>query len=1060
MSLTIYTVSDPATVGSVMTSMAMFFSQDSWVGGALKLALICSLLAILAKGVLAREGLRLDVMLIQLLVVMAAFIPKTTVVIEQFDNNAPVRVVDDVPYAIAFPGAIAGAFALYMTQKIETVMSGVNGKYIAPSGELDPFMPARVLMQIATAPLDPARHVDPNLTQTLYYASRYCGKPELMNIEFAQTANGFVKFADALNSDGTPTFIYSKNHPYRPGVPSGQVATCADVATYIRDIGLQLASQDTVMFKSTLDGIARTSDSKRYSENQTGTQTTKEWVDLLPELNRVAPAHAALDNLAVANLMTYTILKQTARDSRNPIDEIVEIQRDTGLFQWAKEESSQALMVTTTAPKFMDILFFIFIAATPIVMFVVAANPATGLKVAAGYVLFGLWTQSWIPMLAIINGWYQAEIQGFAAPGVEGLTPEYLSSLMRHVHTATIAASNMLQSAPYMMFAIMTGSMFAMSNMIAKAAPSGGASAGGESGSGTGGSSGKGPMAIGGGALVGNQINPGAQLQGLQQAQALAGGQSGIRDLNSRGDANSVVMGQPTLGSGGDVSAGVAAATETSAALRSSLGKQFARAAKDSASLAKASSSYVRGDQLAQAMKAAGFDATYKSATDSVVGEGFNYSMKDGFQSQSQAVFGGKGDLSLGGGVGGGGFNFKAAAALAAALNKIATDVQALEHGRKQEGGTKATSGEGITGRTGKSASEGVGGGSGADFKEMAQKAKEMSDTFQAIAQQSQSLDQADKLTQTASNSGNAGTSAQLKFGDIANLYGTKHNTASGNAEGARQKVIAAIGGELGMKLGEQIKQNQDKLRSANTGATNALSEDQIAAVAALQALETMKNQSGNAGKLEALSGMARLAAAAGAHDASPAISQLAQAENVFKGVTDNLASMDKEVRPTADQAAAGAAAATSDGANEAHRQKVEAQQDSDKGRAAATYGSAVGGVGRVDAEGRKAKQAQDGSGFIPQFMRAMDTSGMMLEAGQRQSMRPTIPDMASSGARVMGSEAKFVKQGQAEGSDRTQRADQAPSRAAVKDIYGPLMDRKERKLMPLMNVEQRKAFH
>ena len=135
MALTIYTVSDPAVVGSVMTSMAMFFGQDSWVGGALKLALIISLLVILAKGVLAREGLRLDAMLLQLLVIMVAFIPKTTVIIEQFEHNAPTHVVDDVPYAIAMPGAIAGTFALYMTQKIETVMSSVDGKYIAPSGD-------------------------------------------------------------------------------------------------------------------------------------------------------------------------------------------------------------------------------------------------------------------------------------------------------------------------------------------------------------------------------------------------------------------------------------------------------------------------------------------------------------------------------------------------------------------------------------------------------------------------------------------------------------------------------------------------------------------------------------------------------------------------------------------------------------------------------------------------------------------------------------------------------------------------------------------------------------
>ena len=43
------------------------------------------------------------------------------------------------------------------------------------------------------------------------------------------------------------------------------------------------------------------------------------------------------------------------------------------------------------------------------------------------------------------------------------MTPEYMAFFMRHAYTSTIAASNMIQQAPYLMFAIMTGSMFALS---------------------------------------------------------------------------------------------------------------------------------------------------------------------------------------------------------------------------------------------------------------------------------------------------------------------------------------------------------------------------------------------------------------------------------------------------------------------------------------------------------------------------------------------------------------------------------------------------------------------
>ena len=521
MAFTIYTVSDPATVGSVMTSMAMFFGQDSWVGSLVKLGLIISLLVIMAKGVLAREGLRLDVLLMQLVVIWVMFIPKTTVTIEQFENNAPVRVVDDVPYAIALPGAVAGSFALFMTSKIETVMSGVDGKYIKPSGEIDPFAPAKALMRIASAPLDPARHMDVNLMQTLHNAARVCGGKDTQTIRFENEKDGFTKFADSLTTPGVVT-IYNDSFPYRDSGGAGEFVTCDVARAEIAGVGAQLAANGLVSFEKTLNGIAETTLGQRYSDNHQSATNLNTWADLLPILNRVAPATAQLTSLAVANVMSYSVLSQTARNSKTAVDEIMEIQRDTGLFQWAKDESMQALMVSTTAPKFMDILFFIFIAATPIVMFVVVANPASGIKVAGAYVLFGLWTQSWIPMMAIISGWYQAEIKNFASPGVNGLTPEYLSALMRHVSTSTIAASNMLQSAPYMMFAIMTGSMFAMSSMVSKAAPSaaamgGGAGAGGAGESGGAGSS---PFLAKGGS--------GAAPSGVQQAAALAAAQAAV----------------------------------------------------------------------------------------------------------------------------------------------------------------------------------------------------------------------------------------------------------------------------------------------------------------------------------------------------------------------------------------------------------------------------------------------------------------------------------------------------------------------------------------------------
>ena len=194
MALTIYTISDPATIGAAMTSMAMFFGQDDWVGSAIKTALMLSLIFILAQGV-TRNGLRLDVMLIQLLVVWAMFLPKTTVTIEQFNNAAPPRVVDHVPYAIAYPATLAGSFAMFMTNSIETVSKSVNTDYIPVAGDMSPFTPARMLMTFTTCPMDPLSCIDKNLAETMRLGARYCPGPDMAGKNFQSSQNVLSDFA-------------------------------------------------------------------------------------------------------------------------------------------------------------------------------------------------------------------------------------------------------------------------------------------------------------------------------------------------------------------------------------------------------------------------------------------------------------------------------------------------------------------------------------------------------------------------------------------------------------------------------------------------------------------------------------------------------------------------------------------------------------------------------------------------------------------------------------------------------------------------------------------------
>lgn len=468
---TIYTVGDPSTISDALTAMSLFFGQESWVASLLQAGLMISLLLILAKGA-TRDGLRLDIIFIQMLAIWAAFIPKTTVVVEQFSNEAPAVTVSKVPYAIAIPASLAGAFAYYMTDKIETSVSSVDNYFSVTSGE-NPFTPAKMLLSFAACPQDPLMCIDQNLAETMRNAARYCSGGDLANVRFERVGNVLEAFANTMTETGQ-TIVYTSEHPYRSGGGAGEAKSCSDAKDYLLGISNSIKENNFGPFEPAVLGRLNYASINRYKANdraiETGANVNVD--DSLSLINRVADNIGKIDYVALTNVMTYSIAQSLKQNAANPIDQQVFINRDRSLFEWAQNEANDAMLVSASAPEFMDILFFIFIASTPLVMFVVASNPMSGIKVAGSYILFGIWTQSWIPMMAIVMAWYQNEIQKFLPPVGNIMTVEYMANLMRHVVTSTIAAGNMIKNAPYMTFAILAGSMFALSNMISRAMPS------------------------------------------------------------------------------------------------------------------------------------------------------------------------------------------------------------------------------------------------------------------------------------------------------------------------------------------------------------------------------------------------------------------------------------------------------------------------------------------------------------------------------------------------------------------------------------------------------------
>ena len=957
MAFTIYTVSDPATVGAALQSMAMFFGQDGWVGSAIKTGLMLSLLFILAQGV-TRNGLRLDVMLVQLLVVWAMFMPKTTVTVEQFDNAAPPRVVDDVPYAIALPASIAGAFALYMTNKIEAVMVNVDGDYLSISGGSHPFTPARALMAITMCPSDPMSCVDQNLVETMRLAARFCAGRELSTMDFRVKPDVLGAFADTMTLQAQ-VVIYDSTNPYIPGGGGGRVASCPEAAAHLRAVA-EAERAGTGTISKAMNGLANRSEIKRYNSiARAQDNTERTWDEALNDINKLRDSNSKMDSLAFANVTLYALADTMKYSASAPIDQAITLRRDSSLFEWAKTEAHQSMLVSTTAPKFMDILFFVFIASTPIVMFVVAANPAGGLKVAGSYALFGLWTQSWIPMMAIVMSWYQGEIRNISSP--VAMTPEYMAFFMRHAYTSTIAASNMIQQAPYLMFAIMTGSMFALSGMVSKAMPSGKGDASGVLKGGGGGG--------GGGSDV---MNPGAKggIPGAGMKHAIYGGQAAMAGgmtssaVGMSGDGGAAYPSLPSLSASGAVQSGASLQSEQSAAVRKQMQTQAQQAYSELAQTVQSAAQKMGGQQLAQRMTDAGVKTSFDAKTGTLTTQYGSFDVgasQSNTKGQSAAarvgLEGSAGFVVLGTGA-------KASASIAGAVNEAVNQEVRAGNGKGMRNDKSTGTTEGTSVSSGSTASSGVSGTNGSEYGNTASKAKSLQDTFSKIASQAEALDKTDKAVTQAGQTAGSQVGQEAKGGDVvtnwASQVGNRFGSSTGNDGVALDRVASIALQSLtpDQKAAFTDAAAQKMKASDAMGSSIGLSRDQVAMAAAWSTLSDMSaTASTPQQKISAQLGMAELSKAAGGADMTAGLKAVKNGLDKVSEVASNIADMGKKINGEVANAVSGADAKLNPAATDSFGKKVDADIAANKKRAEGLNARAQGGLAAVTAAGAKAQE-------------------------------------------------------------------------------------------------------
>lgn len=120
----------------------------------------------------------------------------------------------------------------------------------------------------------------------------------------------------------------------------------------------------------------------------------------------------------------------------------------------------------------MAILQFLFFAMAPIIAGVAMMQGMAGLSNLAKYLLFGAWTESWMPVAALINDYSQqiigdtfTKLRDNMSSGLHITSPAYLGSILDHAQRDLSMANLMMGLTPVLTFAILSGSYYAFSQI-------------------------------------------------------------------------------------------------------------------------------------------------------------------------------------------------------------------------------------------------------------------------------------------------------------------------------------------------------------------------------------------------------------------------------------------------------------------------------------------------------------------------------------------------------------------------------------------------------------------
>lgn len=468
MNVTIYSLGDHEIIRAGLNAIAMLFDSGNTqlltgagsmgLGYAAGFGLMVSLAWIFMR-VLLGTPMNPGHLLVILLAYVIAFVPKTTVYVEDI-YSGQVGVVANVPLGVAIPGGIVSSLSHSLTTKLDQALRLADSA--TSSLSKDGFVAPLKLILAARG----AVTTNPATAASL---SRYIDDcTDNIPLNARSEATGPNVFLDTP-FPGRLTLMYSQQGA-STNSDVDYLATDG-IACHEAAANLQGQLADLISSEKYDKYLSARMDGKRPNGGMGGKWASADLQDFIYDL-----AGAGVDAQQVMlQLATSDVISDTYRcgplDTSDALNCAAAMR---GALEGHKGDAAgRAGVFTRTMIPSMNVFMFLFFAVAPIIAVVMVMSGMHGItKILPNYLLFGVWTQTWMPVAAIINHFIQRQAADAASVGLltaDGLPLKSGIEFYDLLSTKIAAAADLLAATPLVSLALISGSVITLSHLANRA---------------------------------------------------------------------------------------------------------------------------------------------------------------------------------------------------------------------------------------------------------------------------------------------------------------------------------------------------------------------------------------------------------------------------------------------------------------------------------------------------------------------------------------------------------------------------------------------------------------